>query len=73
MLGELEFLGDVKFGVGEVRSAKVVAAGVAELAVDGRIATGAGAGAGIDNGDKGVRVEPLQLPGWVTPETGDLR
>ena len=56
-------LGYVELGVGEVRAAEVVAAGVAELAVGGRVAAGTRAGAGIDDGFKRIRVEPLQAAG----------
>ena len=49
----------IHLGVGEMRSSDVVAAGVAELAVGGRISTGTCAGTGIDDGSEGIRVEPL--------------
>src|SRR5260370_27227033 len=55
--------GHVNLGVGEMRPPIVVAARVAELAVDGRISTGTSAGAGIDYGGKGVWVEPLPAAG----------
>jgi hypothetical protein len=54
VLGDSSLLRHVNLGVGEMRPSVVVAAGVAELAVNGRISTGASAGAGIDDGDKGA-------------------
>src|SRR6202041_835439 len=62
----------VHLGVGEMGSTVVVAAGVSKLAVDRRIATGAAAGAGIDDGSKGVRVEPLPAAGLRHAGKGSL-
>ena len=53
----------IHLGVGEMRSANIVAAGVAKLAIGWRISAGAGSGAGIDDRREGIRVQPLATAG----------
>src|ERR1019366_9083027 len=62
-LRQLKPLGQIQVAPEEIRAAQCIPAEIAELAILRTVAAGTGAGAWIDDGNKRVRVEPLDRAG----------
>ena len=72
VLTEWNRLGKIKVTPKELRAAQRVAAQSSELAIRGTVAARAGARAGVDGRNKGVRIEPLEGAGLRHPRDGFL-
>ena len=72
VLTEWNRLGKVKVTPKELRAAQRVAAESSKLAIRGIVAARAGAGAGVDGGNKGIGIQPLDGAGLGHPRDGFL-